>query len=331
MTLLLDHADVRRLFPVGEAIEAMEGAFRALAEGRAVLPLRSILWTPERHGAIGMMPGYVPGRLGAKMVTVFPGNHGTDLDAHQGVVLLFAADNGRLLAILDATEITALRTAAVSALATRLLARENAGDLAIFGSGTQARSHLAAMLAARRIRRVRVWSRNSGNARAFADREARRHGIAIETAGSAEEAARGADLLCTVTSSREPFLRGEWLSAGAHVNAVGSSVASARELDAAAVARGRFFGDRRESIVNESGDFLLAVREGAVTGGHLAGELGDVLVGRTPGRRSDEEITIFKSLGLAIEDVAAADHIHRRALREGAGIPVDLGGTRDRA
>jgi ornithine cyclodeaminase len=316
---------------MNEAIEAMEGAFRTLAEGRAVLPLRSIVWTPERSGAIGMMPGYLPGRLGAKIVTVFPGNHATVLDSHQGVVLLCDAQNGRLIAILDATEITALRTAAVSGLATRLLARENSGDLAIFGSGTQARTHLAAMLAVRPIRRVRVWSRNPENGRAFADREARRHGIAIETAGSPEEAARGADLLCTVTSSREPFLRGEWLSSGAHVNAVGSSVASARELDAAAVARGRFIGDRRESTLHESGDFLSAVREGAVTEDHLAGELADVLVGRTPGRRSPEEITIFKSLGLAIEDVAAADHIHRRALEEGVGIEMDLGGKRDRS
>ena len=324
MALILNHADVRRLFPTNEAIEAMEGAFRALGEGRTVLPLRSIVWTPERNGAIGMMPGYVPDRLGAKVVTVFPGNHGTDLDSHQGVVILCDAQNGRLLAVLDATEITALRTAAVSALATRLLAREDAGDLAIFGSGTQARTHLAAMLAVRRIRRVRVWSRNPGNARAFADREARRHGVAIETAGSAEEAARGADLLCTVTSAREPFLRGEWLSSGAHVNAVGSSIASARELDAAAVALGRFLGDRRESILHESGDFLLAVKEGAVTDDHLAGELGDVLLGRTPGRRSAEEITIFKSLGLAIEDLASAQFLFERAKSEGAGSWVDL-------
>ena len=234
MALLLDHAEVARLFPVGEAIEAMEGAFRALAEGRAVLPLRSILWTPERNGALGTMPAYLPGRLGAKMVTFFPGNHGTDLDAHQGVVLLFAADHGRLLAILDATEITARRTAAVSGLATRLLAREDAGDLAIFGSGTQARTHLAAMLAVRPIRRIRVWSRDPGNARAFADREARRHGIAIETSGSPEEAARGADLLCTVTSSRarRRVASPETAAVRRAVISVASRMASRRPLSA---------------------------------------------------------------------------------------------------
>jgi len=331
MAILIDHATVRRLLPMAEAIAAMESAFRALGEGRAVLPLRSIVWTPERNGAIGTMPGYLPDRLGAKLVTVFPGNHGTELDSHQGVVLLFEARRGSLLAILDATEITAIRTAAVTALATRLLAREGAGDLALFGSGTQARTHLEAMLAVRRLRRVRVWSRHPENARAFAERESVRHGITVETAGSARDAALGADLLCTVTSSREPILRGEWLSPGAHVNAVGSSIPSARELDAAAVARGRFFGDRRESIAHESGDFLAARNEGAIGEDHFAGELADVLLGRTPGRRSEDEITIFKSLGLAIEDVAAADHIHRRALAEGAGVVVDLGGKRDPA
>jgi len=329
MTLVIDHATVRRLFPMDQAIEAMATAFRALAEGKAILPLRSIVWTPDRTGGLGVMPGFVSDRLGLKAVTIFPGNHGTELDSHQGVVLLFEATRGRLLAILDATEVTAIRTAAVSALATRLLARADAGDLAIFGSGTQARTHLSAMFAVRPIRRVRVWSRNPENARGFAVRESRRYRVPVEAAPSVEDAARGADLLCTVTSAREPFLRAEWLSPGAHVNAVGSSVASARELEGKAVARGRFFGDRRESIVNESGDFLSARREGAVEDDHFAGELADVLAGTIPGRRSDDEITIFKSLGLAIEDVAAADHVYERAVREGAGLRVDLGGKRD--
>jgi len=329
MTLLLSAADVRRLLPMEEAIEAMADAFRALSEGDARLPLRTIVWTPDRRGGLGVMPGFLPAGLGAKVVSFFPGNHGTELDSHQGVVLLFEAERGRLLAVADATAITAIRTAAVSGLATRLLAREEAGDLAIFGSGTQARTHLAAMLAVRRIRRVRVWSRSAENARAFAAREAQRHGIAIETSNSAEEAARGADLLCTVTSSTDPFLRGEWLAPGAHVNAAGSSVASARELDAAAVARASLFVDRRESTVNESGDFLFAKKEGAVTEEHIRGELGDVLTGKTRGRRSADEITLFKSLGLAIEDVAAAEHVRRRAEETGAGIAFDFGGLRE--
>ncbi|HKB70006.1 MAG TPA: ornithine cyclodeaminase family protein [Thermoanaerobaculia bacterium] len=329
MSLFLSAADVRRLLPMAEAIEAMADAFRALSDGKALLPLRTIVWTPDRRGGLGLMPGYLPGRFGAKVVTVFPGNHATELDSHQGVVLLFEGERGRLLAIADATEITAIRTAAVSALATRLLAREDAGDLAIFGSGTQARTHLAAMLAVRRIRRVRVWSLSVEAARAFADREGKRHGIAIETPDSAEAAARDAEILCTTTSSRDPFLRADWLSPGAHVNAVGSSVATARELEGAAVARCALFVDRRESTVNESGDFLFAKAEGAIGDDHIRGEIGDVLTGRTPGRRSAGEITLFKSLGLAIEDVAAAEHVWRRATEVGAGVEIDASGRRE--
>ena len=329
MTLLLSAADVRRLLPMDAAIEAMEGAFRALSDGEARLPLRTIVWTPDRAGGLGVMPGYLPARLGAKVVSVFPGNHGTELDSHQGVVLLFEAERGRLVAIADATAITAIRTAAVSGLATRLLARNDAGDLAIFGSGTQARSHLEAMLAVRRIRRVRIWSRSAENARAFAAREGARHRVTIEVASSAEEAARGADLLCTATSSKDPVLRGEWLSPGAHVNAAGSSVASARELDSAAVARASLFVDRRESTLNESGDFLFARAEGAVTEEHIRAELGDVLTGKAAGRRSPDEITLFKSLGLAIEDGAAAEHVRRRAIEAGIGVEFDFGGRRE--
>jgi ornithine cyclodeaminase len=316
-----------------ECVDAMQKAFLALAEGRALLPLRSILWAPDKKGALGMMPAWLgttpEGLLGLKAVSVFPGNHGTELDSHQGVVLLFEARNGRLLAIADATEITAIRTAAVSALATKLLARRDASDLAIFGSGTQARAHLEAMLAVREIRRIRIWSRNPDNARAFADRESKRHGAKIETAETPKKAALGADILCTVTSSREPFLHGEWLAPGAHVNAAGSSVAAARELDSAAVARSLYFCDRRESTFAESGDFLFAKREGAVTDEHVVGEIGDVLAGRCEGRTSPLDITLFKSLGLAIEDLAAASHVYERARERGIGTALPIGGSRD--
>ncbi|HET7452406.1 MAG TPA: ornithine cyclodeaminase family protein [Thermoanaerobaculia bacterium] len=329
MTLLFSAADVRRLLPMREAIEAMDGAFRALSNAETRLPLRSIVWTPDKRGGLGLMPGYLPAGLGAKIVTVFPGNHGTELDSHQGVVLLFEPERGRLIAVVDATAITAIRTAAVSALATRLLAREDAGDLAVFGSGTQARSHVEAMLAVRKIRRIRVWSRTAENARAFAEREGRRHGVGIDVCASPEEAARAADLLCTTTGSREPFLRAEWLAPGAHVNAAGSSVRTDRELDGAVVARSALFVDRRESTVNEAGDFILAKAEGAVTDDHIRGEIGDVLTGKIPGRRSADEITLFKSLGLAIEDIASADHVLRRAEAEGAGVRFAFGGERE--
>ncbi|MEO7457825.1 MAG: ornithine cyclodeaminase family protein, partial [Gemmatimonadaceae bacterium] len=193
----------------------------------------------------------------------------------------------------------------------------------------QADTHLEAMLLARPIGRVRVWSRTPANARAFAERASRRHGVDVERASSAREAVDGADIVCTVTSSREPVVEGAWLSEGVHVNAVGSSTSTARELDTSAIARAALFVDRRESALSESGDFLMARAEGAVTDDHIRGEIGELLIGHATGRRSREEITVFKSLGLAVEDVAAARHIYAAALAQAAGIDVELGGRRD--
>lgn len=307
-----------------------EEALAALARGEAILPLRSILWLPEKVGALGLMPSFLgPSNVvGLKAVTFFPRNEGTSLDSHQGAVLLFEAENGRLLAVIDATSITAIRTAAVSGVATRLLAREDAGDLAIVGSGVQARTHLEAMRLARPLRRVRVASKSFQKAQSFAARESKRRGIEIEPARSVEEAVRGADLICTVTSSREPVLAGEWIAAGAHINAVGSSVPFARELDTAAVVRSRLFVDRRESALHEAGDFLIPKKEGAIGDDHIQGEIGEILIARFRGRESPEEITLFKSLGLAIEDLAAAHHIYTQAIASGAGTSLEFGGAR---
>jgi ornithine cyclodeaminase len=184
------------------------------------------------------------------------------------------------------------------------------------------------MLLARPIRRVRVWSRNPQNAARFAERESRRRNVAVAALPTAEQAVRGADLICTTTSSSEPVLQGEWLAEGAHVNAVGSSVPFARELDTAAVVKSRLFVDRRESTINEAGDFLFAKKEGAVGDDHIQGEIGELLTGRVPGRRSPAEITLFKSLGLAIEDLASAHHIYLKASARGLGTSVELGGRR---
>jgi ornithine cyclodeaminase len=266
--------------------------------------------------------------IGLKALTVFPGNEGTAYDSHQGAVLLFDGEHGRLLAILDASAVTAIRTAAVSGVATRVLAREDASDLALLGTGVQADSHLEAMLLARPVRRVRAWSRDPGHVRAFVERSRRRHGIDLEPAVDARSAVEGADIVCTVTSSREPVVKGEWLAAGAHVNAVGASLPTARELDSEAVARARLFVDRRESALSEAGDFLIPRREGRFGDDHIQAELADVLLGRHQGRGSARELTIFKSLGLAAEDVAAARLVYARAVAEGAGTWVELGGER---
>jgi ornithine cyclodeaminase len=225
---------------------------------------------------------------------------------------------------MDASSITAIRTAAVSGVATRVLAREDAGDLAILGTGVQALTHLEAMAESRRLRRVRVWSRDPARVARFAEHASERVGLGVEAAGSAREAVLGADLVCTVTASREPVLRGEWLAAGAHVNAVGASLPTARELDTPAMVAARLFVDRRESALNEAGDFLMPKAEGAISDAHIQAELGEVLTGAHPGRRSPEEITVFKSLGLAVEDVAAAQRIHQNALRSGAGSFIDF-------
>src|SRR6185295_13195607 len=230
---------------------------------------------------------------GVKVLTVVPANYLHGEESHRGLVLLFEEERGGPLAILDASSITAIRTAAASAVATRALARKDAGDLAILGSGTQARSHLEAMQAVRTLRRVRIWSRNLENARRLAEEEGERLGLAVEAVSSARAAVEGAALICTVTAATEPVLLGEWIAPGAHVNAAGACTPNARELDAAAVARSRLITDRRESLLAESGDFLLARGERAVTDAHLLGEVGEVLEGTVPGRRSGDEITLF--------------------------------------
>jgi ornithine cyclodeaminase len=216
----------------------------------------------------------------------------------------------------------------VSAVATRALANPEAGDLAILGSGVQARSHLEAMSVVRPLRRVRAWSPNSGRLAAFAAWAGDRFGPRVEIVPSAEAAIREADLICTTTSSRTPVVEASWLGAGVHINAVGSSIPSARELDSRTVAEARLVVDRRESAINEAGDFLIPRAEGAITESHIAGELGEVLVGAVPGRRSPAELTVFKSLGLAIEDLASAHHVLKKAEARGIGLTAELGGYR---
>jgi alanine dehydrogenase len=329
--LIVNQSEVSQLLPMRECMEIMKEALGALARGSVILPLRQVMWLPEKVGALGMMPAYA-GELqimGLKVVSVFPGNHGTPYDSHMGAVMIFETKHGQPLAIMDATEITAIRTAAASGVATRLLAKEDAGDLAILGSGTQAKSHLEAMLLCRAIRRVRVWSRNQQKADEFAARESRRHEIKVETVATVKAAVEGADLICTTTSSPDPILLGAYLSNGAHINAVGSSVPFARELDTTAVVRSRLFVDRIESTLNEAGDFLIPKKEGAIGDPHIQGEIGEIVIGKIPGRKTPEEITLFKSLGLAIEDIASAAHIYQKALAKGIGTLVELGGRRE--
>ena len=317
---------------MSECIDAMTDALRALALGGALLPLRQVVRLPNGRDAFALMPAALnePSALGAKVITVFPGNDATPYDSHQGAVLLFDTEYGRLIGILDASTITALRTAAVTAVATRLLARPDARTLALLGAGVQAETHLESISLVRPIDEVRVWSRSGDRAHRFAEKLTTA-GTRIVVCPTAREAVDGADVVCTLTSSREPVLFGDWLAPGAHVNAVGASLATSRELGSAAVVKARLYVDRRESTLNEGGDFFVPKREGLIGDDHIIGEIGELLVDppRIEGRRSAREITLFKSLGLAIEDLAAARRIYDRAVATGAGSWLELGGLRD--
>jgi len=327
---IIGHREVSELLPMAECVDVMADMFRALGEGEALFPQRSVMWLPDQRGALGMMPSWLgePPALGAKVVSVFPGNSETRYESHQGAVLLFETANGCLQAIIDAGAVTAIRTAAVSALATRLLAREEAGDLAILGSGTQAGMHLAAMQAVRPIRRVRVWSRTSGHARRFAESASERYGVEVMPMDDARDAVDAADLVCTVTGAKEPVLQGEWLAPGVHVNAVGASVPPFRELDTAAVVRSRLFVDRRASALAEADDVRIPLRDKTIDEDHIQGELADLVLERVGGRTDPNGITLFKSVGLAVEDLAAARRVYERALEMGVGTLMDFGSGR---
>jgi ornithine cyclodeaminase len=327
-TLIVSHSDVVRLLPMADCIDLMSDALGELARGNAQLPLRTVLKLSGGRNAFASMPATIGSAIGAKVITVFPGNDSTAFDSHIGVVLYFEGTHGRLLAILDASSITAIRTAAVSGLATRLLARADAKVLAILGSGVQAMTHLEAMRCVRPLSEIRVWSRREDSAMAFAKKAGAQFSCEVRVTGNAEAAVRNADVVCTTTAASEPVLRGDWLAPGVHVNAVGSSVVSARELDSEAVRRARLYVDRRESVLAEAGDFLIPRKEGVINDTHIVGELGELVLGRVSGRRSAQEITLFKSLGIAIEDVASARFIYERAVKEGSGTWIEIGGLR---
>ena len=327
---VLSAEDVAKLLPMRDCIQVMRDALAALARGKALVPLRMVMRMPDASGFLGLMPGHIgaddgrEGALGMKAVSVFPGNARRGVDTHQGAVLLFEPDTGRLSALMDGATITAIRTAAVSGVATDLLARRDAAELAILGAGVQARTHLEAIAAVRPLRRVRVWSRNPEHAVDLVKESAARYDASIEAVPTAEAAVRGADVVATVTASPEPVLQRPWVKDGAHINAVGSSIPTTREIDTATMVAVRLFVDRRESALNEAGDVLIPMREGAFAADHIQAELGDVIIGTDPGRRSAAEPTLFKSLGLAVEDVAAAAFILKRARQTGVGQTVQL-------
>jgi ornithine cyclodeaminase len=320
---ILSHDDVHRSLPPRACLDAMEQALCALARGESSFPLRSTFRPEGSSGFLGLMPGYRGGEqpvYALKAVCIFaenPAKHG--IDAHQGGVLLFDGETGELTAVVDGAALTSIRTAAVTAVATRALARPGWSDLAVLGAGSQARAHIAALADTFSLERVRVMSRTFAHARALADELSPAYAFPIEAVELVGDAVRGADVIVTVSSAREPILDADQLEPGMHVNLVGSSSASTREITGEGLARTSLFVDRRESTVNESGDYLLAVREGAIDENHIRAEVGEVLEGMAPGRTSEDEITCFKSLGIAIEDLAAAELAIATAESQGIG------------
>ena len=325
--LILDQTEVERLLPMPECITVMAEALSALARGEMHQPLRTVVHPPGAHGVIAMMPAYRSGAaavFGLKAICVFPGNPEKGKDSHQGGVLLFSGDTGEPLAMMNASAITAIRTAAVSGVATRALAREDAWDLVIIGAGVQARSHLTAMSCVRPIRRAQVVSRNSEHARQLVAEMRDSFDFPLRAGDNIRDAVSAADIIVTATTSFEPVLRREWIAPGTHINAVGTYSPRAREIDSATMAAASLFVDRRESALNEAGDYLLAAQEGVIGPEHIRAELGEVLIGAAPGRITSDEITLFKSLGLAVEDLAAAAYIYQKAKQQEAGVWVDF-------
>lgn len=296
--MYLDEADVRQLLRMDEVIPAMEEALSAFSSGRVVQPVRQIVPVQEHQGLLGVMPAYSGHALGAKLVTVYPLN--TALPTHMAVIQLFHPETGEPLVTMDGRLITEVRTAAVSAVATRYLARPEASVLAILGSGVQARSHLEALRLVRDFQEIRVWSPRHGQR--FAEE------FGITAAGSPQEAVEGADVIVTVTTSPTPIVEGTRVSPGTHINAVGGPRPEWRELDDEVLRRSTLYVDSREAAAVESGDVIAAGAD------RIAGEIGQVVNSEVPGRTSPEEITVFKSLGLAVEDVVTADLVYRKAL-----------------
>src|SRR5918992_1558415 len=319
--LVLNQQEVEELLDMEGCIEAMAEALSSLAHGEVHVPLRAVIRTEGEDTFLGLMPAHRGGGsplYSLKTVCVFPDNPQRGLDAHQGTVTLFDGGSGETRAIMNASAITAIRTAAVSAVATRLLAREDARGVGILGAGGQARSHLEAMRLARDFDRVRIFSPTAAHAEALAA-----EGAAVAV-GSAQEAVEGADVVVTATSSVDPVLRREWLKPGAHVNVIGGRPPTMRELDVATVADSTFYTDKRESAENEAFDYRDALEAGVIGPDHIRGEIGEVLIGTAPGRTSPDELTVFRSLGLAVEDLAAAEYVVRRARERGLGVEVEF-------
>jgi ornithine cyclodeaminase len=312
---------------MADCIEIMSDALASLTRGEVYQPLRTIIRPPDARGLLGLMPAYRHGENGAfgmKAICVFPGNPSLGKDAHQGMVMLFSQETGVPLALMNASQITAMRTAAVSAVATRLLARPDATELGIIGAGVQARTHLEALALVRPIKRARISCLTRAHAERVVDEMQDKVPFPIDVVNSNEEAVHEADVIVTATSAHEPVIKRAWIADGAHINAIGTHSPQSREIDSETMGAARIFADRRESVLNEAGDYLLAAKDGVVTPESIVAELGELVIKTKQGRGSDSEITLFKSLGLAIEDVVCAEYLYRKANAQQIGSWVEF-------
>jgi ornithine cyclodeaminase len=323
---LLTEDHVKSLLSMSELISAMEAAVARFSAREVLQPVRTVLTVGPTHAYFGLMPAYIeqPSRLGAKLVTVFNDNHRRGLPSHLATIVLLDPETGALLALMDGRYITEARTAAVSAVSARHLSRTDAATLAIIGSGVQARSHLEAYADVRTLRDVRVWSPNERSRERFVEEMSGQVPAQLHNSRSAREAVEGADLVVLVTSSPTPVIDDAWVAPGAHVVSVGACRPDQREMAPELVARSRLFVDSRAAALVESGDVVMGLAERRFDEGHIAGELGELVLNRVAGRTSPEQITVFKSLGMAVEDVVTADLVFRRAIESGAGTELTL-------
>jgi len=322
--LVLSERDVSALIDIEELIQALEQAHIQFSTGKAVMPVRQVVPLPEIKGRITSMPAYLSEdkALGMKVVTYFQDNPSRGLPSILATISLYSAETGKLVAIMDGTYMTAIRTACASAMATRILANPETPVMGILGAGVQARAHIRALCKVRHFTKIRVHSPSGQSARKIKEELEDEVGVRIEPVATAEEAVREVDLVVTVTTAKEPILKVDWLKPGVHINAVGSHRPDMRELDAATVKRAKVVVDSRTAIMAECGDILLAIKEGAITQDHIHGEIGEILAGKKAGRTSPGEITLCKSVGIAIQDVAAAQMVFKKALQKKVDVDV---------
>jgi ornithine cyclodeaminase/alanine dehydrogenase-like protein (mu-crystallin family) len=317
--LVIDREAVRERLTYEVCIPLVRKAMIALSRGETRQLLRSIIPLGGGH-AFGIMPGALGehAAFGAKLISVFPDNFEKGVQSHQGVVVLFDGESGAVACVVHAGEVTAIRTAAASAVATDALARQDASRLAILGYGEQAATHARAISHVRRLASIEVWGRSPDRADAFAGRTRDELGLPVRAHAAAEAAVAEADIICTVTHASQPILVGRWVKAGAHVNLVGSSGAGPVEVDDDLVVRSRFIADYRDGVLAQGAEFVNAKARGLIGDDHVVGEIGQVLDGAIPGRQSDEQITVYKSLGHVVQDLAAAQALYQELQPRGA-------------